>query len=128
MEVLGAKESFNGNTCDGHVFEESGLQSITIPSTLKQAECETFAGCKNLKKIEFLEGRETLGKDEECAGIWNAIFRKCGVEEVMLPSTLKEISSDIFEGCETLRIVRTAKGCKAKVKNIVDSSVEVRRK
>ena len=64
-----------------------------IPSKLNTIERRAFAGCKHLKKIEFLEGRETFGED---VGVWNRLFRDCKVEEVALPSTLKEMSPEIF--------------------------------
>ena len=55
-----------------------------------------------MNRVEFMEGRETFGED---AGVWNEIFRSCGVEEVMLPNTLQEMSPEIFKGCGALRIV-----------------------
>ena len=100
------------------------MESIAIPSTLKVMREYNFEKCRNLKRIEFLEGRRTLGED---SGVWNEIFRNCGVEEVTLPGTLQEMSPDIFKGCGALGIVRVGKDCPVDVESMVDSNVEVRR-
>ena len=86
----------------------------------------TFARCKSLKKIEFLEGRETFRENEEDVKNWNQFFRETEVEEITLPSTLREISPAIFDGCDSLKTVWVAKGYKAKVKKFVGTNVEVR--
>lgn len=52
---------------------------MTIPSTLKEIEPTAFVGCRSIK-IEFLEGRQTLGKDEVGSGIWNSFFRDSKAE------------------------------------------------
>ena len=75
-----------------------------------------------MKRIKFLEGRRTLGDD---SGAWNEIFRNCGVEEVTLPSTLQEMSPEIFKDCETLRTVWVMKGCRVDVRRFVDKKVKV---
>lgn len=78
-----------------------------------------------MKSVEFLEGRKALGKGTD---VWSKLFQDSKVEEIMLPSTLREISYNIFEDCESLRVVRMAKGCKAKVKKCVGKSVKVLKK
>lgn len=72
-----------------------------------------------------MEGRETFGED---AGVWNEIFWSGGVEEVTLPSTLQEISPEIFKDCDTLKTVHVGKDSPIDVESMVDSNVEVRRK
>ena len=98
-----------------------------IPSTLRAIELDNFEKCKNLKRIEFMEGREVLGKDEEDTSVWNGIFRECRVEEIILPGTLREMSPDIFRNCEDLKTVRVTKGCKVEVNNFVNRSVKVKK-
>ena len=74
-----------------------------------------------------MEGREVLGQNREDAGIWNKILRGCGVKEVVLPSTLREMSPDVLRDCEDLKTVWVAKGCKVKVKDFVSHSVRVKK-
>lgn len=97
-------------------FKSSALSSFAVPAMLNNVDGFSFAECKNLKRVEFLEGRVALGTADTGANVWNAIFRECGVEEVLLPSTLQEIGSNIFVNCNSLRTVRVAKGCKVQVK------------
>ena len=103
----------------------STLESITIPSALKEIESTTFNGCNSIKRIEFLEGIQTLGDGKEDTDFWNKVFRDCIVEEIMLPGTLKKISPDLFNSCDNLKIVQVAKGCKVKVRKFVSNSVKV---
>ena len=51
-----------------------------------------------------------------------------GVQEVVLPGTLRQISPDMFKGCDSLRVVRVARGYPLDVRKFVDSRVKVRRK
>lgn len=90
------------------MFASSALKAITIPSTLTEIDPTVFEGCADIKRIEFLEGREVLGKNEEDACAWNKIFRSNKVERVVLPSTLKEISLGAFKDCDVLKVVRIA--------------------
>ena len=69
-----------------------------------------------------------LGKDREDSDTWNKLFRSCVVEEVVLPSTLREMSLNIFRGCKCLRTVRIARGCPLRVRRFVGLFVRVRQK
>ena len=79
------------------------LERVRLPSTLKAVEPSAFKDCKSVKRAKFVDGRETFGED---AGIWNGPFRSCGVEEIVLPSTLREMPPGIFKDCKSLRVVR----------------------
>ena len=105
-------------------FKSSALSSFAVPAMLNNVDGLSFAECKNLKRVEFLEGRVALGTVD--AGVWNAIFRECGVEEILLPSTLYEIGPNLFVNCDSLRTIRVAKGCKVQVKQLVGEDVKVR--
>ena len=72
--------------------------------------------------MEFLEGRETLGED---SGVWNKILRDSRVEEIVLPSTLREMSPDVFRDCGSLKTVRVARACPLDVGGFVREGVEV---
>ena len=83
----------------------------------------TFGHCANLRKVEFAEGTESLGKEDENSDDWWRLFSFCGVEEVVLPSTLREISPNIFKNSGSLRTVWVTKDCPVCVESLVDSSV-----
>ena len=44
------------------VFEESAVESVELPSTLKRIEYNTFNGCNNLQRIHLPEKLEYIGK------------------------------------------------------------------
>ena len=101
------------------------LESVIIPSTLSAVEPSVFEECKCIKKFEFLEGKTTFGRDRGAASFWNGVFRKFKADEVVLPSTLAEMPTDIFEGCADLRVVRVAEGCPLDIGRFVGENVEV---
>ena len=102
LEELGEKEVISGDEWKGAVFAWSAIETITLPSTLKRLEYQTFWYCKNLKRIEIPNGIEYIG--EEC-------FRDSGIEEITLPGTLREIGEKAFRDCKNLRTVYTQEGC-----------------
>lgn len=55
-------------------------------------------------------------------------FEGSGIEEITLPSTLKEIGEDTFDCCFDLRTVWVGKDCTLDVRKYVEDGVEVRRK
>ena len=69
--------------------------------------------------MEVPNGIEYIGS--EC-------FRDSGVEEIMLPGTLKGIGTDAFAHCPNLRTVWVEEGCALDVRKYVKNGVEVRRK
>ena len=128
LEILGAGK-YNGNDQDKwKTFAQDTLEDLTIPPALEEIAPDAFQYCKGVRRVEFLEGRETLGMGEEGSDVWNALFRDCGVEEVVLPSTLRELHPDIFRDCKRLRTVRVARGCAVKVRKFVGFLVRVRQK
>lgn len=55
------------------------------------------------------EGLEML-KSGNCT---SGVFERTSIEEITLPSTLKEISSRTFKGCSNLRTIYVKRGCQA---------------
>lgn len=107
LETLGQREVLYGEECEGKVFQETAIESIKIPSTLKRIEYETFNCCKNLKSVEIPNGVEYIG--EYC-------FAGCGIEEITFPSTLKEVNKFTFVLCFQLETIFVEKGCTADVR------------
>ena len=64
------------------VFQESTLESIELPRTLKRILHSAFKKCKNLKNIILPEGLEYINEYS---------FYESALENVTLPSTLKAI-------------------------------------
>ena len=74
-------EAFHG------VFADSGVESVTLPSTLKQLGWQAFKGCKNLKRVQIPQRLEYVGT--EC-------FSESGLEEASFPATLKTLEYRAF--------------------------------
>ena len=79
-------------------------------------EEKTFADCRNLRNVEIAEGTERI--EYEC-------FRGSRLEEITLPSTLKEMGSDVFRDCSDLETVWVEEGCALDVREHVADSVVI---
>ena len=88
--MLGTDEGWFG------VFENSALENIFLPSTLKRIEYNAFKDCKNLKNINLPNRLEFIGK--QC-------FMGSTLEFVDLPSTLMTIERSAFRECQNLSSV-----------------------
>ena len=93
---LGEKEIIGKEEYEGRVFYESGITTISLPSTLKTIEAETFRNCRNLKRVEIPNGTEYIG-----AGC----FWGSGIEEISLPSTLRKIEDTSCVGRSNIRTI-----------------------
>lgn len=70
------------------------IESITIPSSVKEIEYFAFGRCNTLKTVNMAEGVEIIGVDA---------FLGCGFEKVELPESVEKIGSGAFDGCSNLR-------------------------
>lgn len=70
------------------------IESITIPSSVKEIEYFAFGRCNTLKTVNMAEGVEIIGVDA---------FLGCGFEKVELPESVEKIGSCAFDGCSNLR-------------------------
>ena len=80
------------------VFRESGLESITMPSSVRTICQSAFCKCPNLKRVMLNEGLEVLGTDEYAPDgrPWCGVFQESGVESIEMPSTLRRIEYNAF--------------------------------
>ena len=62
LEVLGTDEYLEDGKMYCGVFEESAVERVELPSTLKRIEYSAFEKCKNLKSIDLPDGLEHIGK------------------------------------------------------------------
>ena len=115
LQMLGAYEVIGEKKFVGKVFLNSALESIRLPSTLKDIECNTFENCKNLKSVWLPDKLERIGK--QC-------FRGSGLEELMIPKSIKSIGDGAFQDSALKKII-VEKGCQADVKSAVRSNVTV---
>ena len=75
------------------------------------------------------EGLEMLGAKESSynrhwqSHVYSEIFYDSGLEEIVLPSTLKSINSSTFTQCGNLKIVWVEDGCTADIRSAVGDHV-----
>lgn len=72
-------------------FASSNIESLVIKSDISYSDC-CFANCSNLKEVTFLEGVKNTPAFEMCANI----------KKISLSSTINDLSSDKFTGCENI--------------------------
>ena len=77
-----------------HAFAYAGLESITIPSSVREIDGTTFYLCKNLKTVE-------LPPDVE---LYGGVFSSSGLESIELRD-VKLQSHSIFKYCKQLKSV-----------------------
>ena len=78
------------------VFAQSGMTTITIPSTFTKAGYDPWAGCPNFTKAIFAEG---------CTAVPLNMFSNCSaLSEVVLPSTMVTINDGAFSGTGLTKI------------------------
>ena len=77
--------------------ENEIIESLALPSTLKEIEDYAFYLCENLKKVTFSEGLETIGADafDGCASL----------TEICLPNSLVSLGEYAFYDCISLTSV-----------------------
>lgn len=75
-------------------FENCGIKSVIIPSTVKSIGDECFKSCYNLKEIAIPSSVAKLGKDS---------FSWCdNLEKVSLPQSVTYLSDGCFQFCSKL--------------------------
>ena len=77
------------------VFAGSGLTSVTIPGNISKLRT-SFYGCKELKTAVLEEGVRTL---------WGTFAECSSLENVVIPSTVQQISRSTFLHCGNLKDV-----------------------
>lgn len=125
MEVTGiAASAFKGS---------SNLLSIEIPSSITYIEVASFAGCKNLMKVDYNAPKA----NEDDSRYWSyPVFENCNnltqlhlgsevvetpyyffkamnIEDLVIPDNVQYIRSDCFASCLNLRAITIGKGVKS---------------
>lgn len=95
-KILGSEVKYEG------AFEYSGLESVTVPDSVKYVGENSFASCGQLKRAIL---PDTLKEIKENT------FRWCkSLQEVTLPRELDAVRISAFEGCDILRTVDLPEG------------------
>ena len=94
LEVLGTNEYTGSGRPFCGVFQESVVEDVRLPSTLKRIECYAFQNCKRLKKIVFPDGFEFVGR---------YCFWGSGLQEARISSTGIRAAPDAFVDCPAYR-------------------------
>ena len=89
LEVLGTNEHRGDKTYHG-VFQESSLERIDLPRTLRRIEARTFEGCSKLRSITLPDSLERI--ETRC-------FRKSGLTEIQVPNAGVCADKSAFGGC-----------------------------
>lgn len=122
-------------------FEHSGIEEFCAPPGLRRIEHRALAGCVNLKRVVLNEGLTAIGedgmqfcsedndpyyiKDRSYRPFYGSAYKKVGLEEITLPSTLEKLGDNTFCGCLRLKVVWVRDGCRVNIKRCVNDSVAV---
>ena len=90
LEVLGTDKYTGSGIPFCGVFQESAVEDVRLPSTLKRIEYYAFQNCKNLKKIVLPDKLEYVG--QYC--FWGSELQK-----VWIPKAEMEVGEEAFGGC-----------------------------
>ena len=125
LEALGAKENLLGKIFNGEVFMNNALESITIPSTLKEIDSDTFKGCESIERIKFLGGIRVLEEGKGDTGFWKNVLQDYNVEEIVLPNTLHKASSTASDDGKDHKTVCTTEDIDAKALELIGCIADV---
>lgn len=95
-KILGSEVKYEG------AFEYSGLESVTVPDSVKYIGENSFAGCVQLKRAVLPNKLKEIKENT---------FRWCkSLREVVFPRELDAVRLSAFEGCDALQTVDLPEG------------------
>ena len=94
LETLGTEEHSLVPSRYSGVFQQSGLERVKLPSTLKVIKNEAFMSCANLKSVRLPDGLVEIGL---------RAFRENGLESVEIPASVRIIRQSAFCECRSLK-------------------------
>ena len=100
LEALGTSERPDDKQWYYGVFQDTAVEEINLPSTLKRIKYSAFQNCKHLKSVALPKGLEKIG--EGC-------FYESEIEQIILPDSVVEISESAFYSCGNLKSVAFGK-------------------
>ena len=75
---------------ESYICENSGLERVSLPTTLKEIESSAFSNCKFLKHVSLPDFLEKIGY--KC-------FAYSGIESIVIPKNIKVIEKSTFYQC-----------------------------
>ena len=101
-------------------FERVPISKVVIPASVKKIDHDAFYGCTDLEEVEFESAGDRTVKigprafsgctslksvtgGNHIVSIEKSAFRGCALESVEIPRTCKEIASDAFFDCKSLK-------------------------
>lgn len=100
----------------------SSLEKIIFESNLDEIASDAFENCDNVKEIQWrgsqiykIDGNSGFSKvkkmiiPEGVTEINSRMFKKWGLESIVLPTTLRTVADEAFAGCKNLRIINQGK-------------------
>ena len=70
-------------------FRNTDIETVILPSSLKEIGWEAFRWCRKLKEIALPEGLEIIGV---------GCFRDTAIKEIIIPKSVKRIEEYAFSG------------------------------
>ena len=89
------KITFMGKDSDSNY--DTTLENLILPDNIKEIGEYAFDECTQLKSIKYSEDIKLNN---------NAFYRCTNLSEIVIPSSMTEISSGLFNGCESLNNVK----------------------
>lgn len=78
---------------DTDAFANSGLTSVTLPDSLQMTGWNCFAGCAQLKNVNFGNGLTSVTR---------GMFARSGLEQIALPQQISYVGYAAFADCHNL--------------------------
>ena len=76
---------------------QTGLKSITLPSTIREIGPKAFSWCTSLTNVTILGGLELVG---------DQAFTNCySLKSITFPATLRRLGRDVFVNCDSLEAI-----------------------
>ena len=85
---------------DDAMFQNCGITSITLPSTITELGYRVFHNCSKLKSVKMNDGLEKIG---------NAVFESTGIESIVIPDSVVSIGGYTFQNSTNLSSVTLPK-------------------
>ena len=70
-------------------FRNTDIETVILPSSLREIGWEAFRWCRKLKEIALPEGLEIIGI---------GCFRDTAIKEITIPKSVKSIGTAAFSG------------------------------
>ncbi|MDO5133821.1 MAG: leucine-rich repeat protein [Eubacteriales bacterium] len=99
--------TFNGTNLEAPVLNVSGTILIFCPGTVSGKEWTVPDTVKSISRLAFIENQELelLHLPEGLERIEERAFIECGIREITIPNSVREIGEEAFRSCKQLEKV-----------------------